>query len=239
MWKLKERIRRFFTPNSYIGAVDVPDNRDYIAESPRRAKLPKEINLFKKTKLKFDDQGQTNRCTAYALTKCKKIHDSLEDGKVVPHDPVVQWQEQLKTGASEGSGDTLQNALKSLVRLHWSNRRVLEYRRIQRPDKYTVKRWLVMGHPVFTGVDVRKDGSATNFSWSSIRKGIVDLVKGYVTGGHAIAITGYIEQDGKEYFICQNSWGAWGYGKEGQFLVDCDQVGQFFSMYILFDAIDR
>jgi len=222
------------------GAIDAPDKRDYVAEAPKRVELPDRIDLFEKSGLKAENQGNCGSCTAFALTMVKQIMDATEG---VLKDPQLeewnQWQRQEETGGSCSTGDFLQNALKRGME-YWKDegRMAYEYRVIRDRDPNTLRRWLTMGHPIFTAVYIKKDGSADNFAHAAFKDGIVDLKAGYTVGGHAVPMVGYETNGGVDYFIFQNSWGNWGFWKNGKFLVRADQIHLCQSMYILLDSRD-
>lgn len=248
---LSDSLTLFFTKKrigkTYLGTYDEPKGDEPLMSHRAlgNVKLPIKINLFAKTQLWAEDQGKTGRCTAYALTMVKQIMDSMRNGRTINLDQERQWKFQAATGGTDERGDYLQNANKQMT-LHPPTEigtgkefPLSEVRRIREKTAFAMKKFLARGYPIFTGVKIKRDGSADNFSWSRIRNGVVDLVRGFAIGGHSIAIVGYETVDDTEFFIGINSWGkSFGYFKNGTFLIRADQIERMMSMYIVYDLRD-
>jgi cathepsin B len=79
----------------------------------------------------------------------------------------------------------------------------------------SIKQEIMTNGPVQTGFFVYED-------FMHYKGGIYDHNHGHKLGGHAVVIVGWGEEDGKEYWIAQNSWGP-NWGENGFFRI---KVGQ-------------
>ena len=84
-------------------------------------------------------------------------------------------------------------------------------------DIDTIKQDLVENGYVQTGFTVYSD-------FMSYKSGIYEHKSGYVMGGHAVVIVGWGVENGVNYWIVQNSWGA-SWGEEGFFRIKFGQCG--------------
>ena len=83
--------------------------------------------------------------------------------------------------------------------------------------KSTIQAELKAGGPIQTGFTVYND--FMNYS-----SGIYEYVSGSNLGGHAVIIIGWGNENGKDYWICQNSWGA-SWGEKGYFRIKMGECG--------------
>ena len=83
--------------------------------------------------------------------------------------------------------------------------------------KSTIQAELKSGGPVQTGFTVYND--FMNYS-----SGIYEYVSGSNLGGHAVIIIGWGNENGTDYWICQNSWGA-SWGENGYFRIKMGECG--------------
>jgi len=249
MSKLLFQLRRLLFGNKtkdghFFGTYDVPDKRDLKVPLLPEVKFPEYFSLVDKSKTTAYDQEQTGSCTAQASTQAKQVMDRILDNSKVVFDPLIQWALQKSRGASDTGGDKLQNALHAMkdqspVDIKTNKEYPLDRYRLVKKDSFEVMKWILRGRPIFTGVYVRKVGSADNFAWAKFRGGVVDLENGYILGGHAIILTGFVKKNGKYYIEGYNSWGEdYGYFSNGKFLIAEDQIGRIMSPYVLIDYAD-
>lgn len=202
------------------GAVDIPDERDYSAEhlfGALEVELPPSVNL---NNVPSHNQGRSWHCTAYALTHVMEILNTLEFHLQAMADPEEQWANQkFERGGAESmetEGDSLQNALRTLVKYGLNNKtpaievpkfEITNYAFVENKIE-SVKKWLAKGMPIYTGA-----------------------------GNHCFALVGY--HDGMQAFIAKNSYGpTYGKAKDGTFNVPYASFGNLFSKYIVFDKQD-
>ena len=219
----------------YGGAFDLPDARDFHAEhifgvARPTAELAKKINLLRTT---AHNQGNTNRCTAFALTHIHEILNTIEHNLQFQFDPEEQWQNQKKFPgtAREEIGDSLQSALESLRKFGLSregqNYPIRHYAQIERGE---IRNYLAKGFPIFTGFPT----TATNFQ-KARTTGFWGGIDGAQIGGHAICFVGYDENG----IVALNSWGAkWGKFGNGTFYFREADLASSYSLYIVYDKVD-
>lgn len=202
------------------GAIDLPDVRDYSAVhlfGEPDVELPKSVNL---NNVPSHNQDRTMHCTAYAITHCEEILNTIEHQMQALADPEEQWANQKfergNPSFMEKEGDSLQNALNTLLKYGLNNKstdikvdkfKITGYAKIAN-NIDTVKRWLAKGYPIYTG-----------------------------SGNHCYALVGY--HDGLQEFIAKNSYGPkWGKNGDGTFGVGYSEFSKLFSKYILYDVKD-
>jgi hypothetical protein len=202
------------------GAFDNPDSRDFrsvhIFGEPQVV-LPAQVIL---NCVPSHDQKSTMHCTAYGLTHCVEIINTIEHSMQVNADPEEQWANQKLDNPQpeqmEQKGDSLQNALRSLLK-HGLNNKVVDvkidkfliegYARIPN-DIESCKKWLYSGMPIYTG-----------------------------SGNHCYCLVGY--DDAEQAFIAKNSYGPnWGKKGDGTFLIKYEEFSKLFSKYIIYDKKD-
>jgi len=213
------------------GAVDKPDERDYDAVERLGSyedKLPKEVDLLNTYP---DNQGYTNKCTAYAVCHAMRIMNISEHkNKAIWFDPDIQWENQKEYPgtADDDRGDYIQSALKAAVRygFEW-NGKVYTADRYARCMKPNVKDMLAKGYPIVTGAYTGKP--VCGASWNYIKP---DAKK----GGHAFVLTGY--SDVEKCYTAFNSWGRWGKKGGGEFKIRYEDFPAIFSCYVLYDSKD-
>lgn len=250
--EIKEAKTLSDIPNElgYFGAIDVPRKTDWIVDERHvahfRRQLPNNTNLVTKTGLIATNQGLRGSCTAFMTNSSQWIANTLEHDRKIYTDPNITWDKyQIPTGASDNTGDTLQNAYLQL-RKHapidletGMELPILEFRRLANKNPETLMRWLAMNRPLCTGIYLRKDNGKSNMAASYENDGIVDLEAGYTVGGHAVLLVGYEYLGGHLYFRLWTHWGSnWGFFKDGTFLVDSDQMYKTMSATVFFDPID-
>ncbi len=200
-----------------VGAIDLPDQRDYAAEhifGAPQVELPTSVNM---NNVPSHNQGKSWHCTAYALTHIVEILNTIEHTMRVMADPEEQWANQkFERGGAESmekEGDSLQNALRTLVKYGLNNKtpavavqkfQITNYAFVENKIE-TVKAWLAKNMPIYTGA-----------------------------GNHCFALVGY--HDGTQSFIAKNSYGP-DYGKnhDGTFEVPYSKFGNLFTKYIIYD----
>lgn len=108
------------------GAVDQPDARDYSAEhlfGTPDVELPSSVNL---DKAPSHDQGKSWHCTSYALVHMMEILNTIEHQMQASCSPEEQWANQKYErgglASMEWEGDSLQNALRTLVKYGLNNK---------------------------------------------------------------------------------------------------------------------
>lgn len=201
----------------FHGAVDIPDPNDFSAEHLLGAEggdKPPYVNL--NIQSLTHNQGSSMHCTAYAITHAEEILEYLEKQTVVELDPEEQWKHQKENRGNlesmEKNGDSLQNALKTLLKcgLQRKDGTVAKISGYAFVDKNVenFKKWLAQNYPIYTG-------------WKD----------------HCFILVGY--DDTHQCFIAKNSYGpTWGKHKDGTFDVPYADILKLFSGYILYDTID-
>ena len=81
----------------------------------------------------------------------------------------------------------------------------------------TIKELLLADGPIHTGFTVYQD-------FMQYKSGIYQHVSGSSLGGHAVVILGWGSEDGVDYWIIQNSWGAT-WGENGYFRIKMGDCG--------------
>lgn len=204
------------------GAQDVPNQNDYSAvhvlgEPSDVAGLPSSVNI---NSPHSHNQGASWHCTAYAICHVHEILNSKEHNQEVTLDPEEQWTNQCVSRGVPNTisgGDTLQNALSTLVKRGLLNKLnstlsidVFEATGYALIDKTveSFKRWLATGYPIYTG-------------WNL----------------HCFPLVGY--DDEKAIFIAKNSYGShWGAKEDGTFEVPYKDFNKLFSPYVVYDKKD-
>jgi len=204
----------------FQGAQDMPDERDYAAShlfGEPIVELPNAVNL---NVVPSHNQAKTYHCTSYAITHCEEILNALEFNMQALADPEEQWINQKYERGNpermEHEGDSLQNALQTLLKYGLNNKspdikvdkfRIDGYATVKNTIE-DCKKWLAKGFPIYTGANT-----------------------------HCFALVGY--HDGLQAFIAKNSYGPkWGKAKDGTFEVKYDEFDKLFSKYILYDKKD-
>ena len=222
----------------YGGCTDTPDDRDFSAThvlGAPNSPSPDSIDLLN---TESHNQGQTRRCTAYALTHVHEILQRIEHQFKIELDADEQWKNQRPGGATEAGGDSLQNALSTLAKNGLKDNygktedgffRITKYAKVDQSfDGWKAR--LAQKLPIFTGAIV----TATNF---------VNAKKtGYFTGndgrrkdGHAFAVVGYENDE----LVCLNSADRkWGFFRNGTFKIKRKDWTGIFSGYVLYDKQD-
>lgn len=202
------------------GAIDLPDERDFSALhlfGDPQIELPRFVNL---NVVPAHNQGKSMHCTAYALTHIEEILNTLEHKMTALADPEEQWANQRANRGNypnmEKDGDSLQNALDSLVKYGLANKntsiqvesyKIEGYARIQKTLS-DFKSWLARGFPIYTG-------------WNR----------------HCFAIVAY--NDSTQTFTALNSYGPkWGKKKDGTFDISYSDIHKLFTPYIIYDKKD-
>jgi len=234
--KLKEKF------NSGIqfgtGAMDEPDDRDYIAGSPLVKEFPTKKSIYTKANnLGFFMYKQSEgACTAYSETYRASIENTIEHGRAIILDAEAQWELQMQTGGKRKAGDFIQNAKKQFHKNPQGYPQT-EYRRID-GDCKVAKKWLILNKPINTGVYWRwlPEYRMTNYKYME-NTGLYIPGNGEVIGAHAILITGY---DGEyiEFIESEITPNKSEKRPEGVFLMHQDHFESMMSKYISFDATD-
>jgi cathepsin B len=80
-----------------------------------------------------------------------------------------------------------------------------------------IKNDLPLNGPLETQFNVYSD-------FMQYKSGIYEYTSGKLEGGHAVVIVGFGSENGKNYWICQNSWGP-NWGEDGYFRIKMGEVG--------------
>ena len=245
--KIVNNFNKKVDPIHAPNVFDVPDLRDLKVKKPKTKKnfkLPLKTNNWKLSRRKATNQFQTMRCSAYGTETGKGIMDSLEVGRAIYHDPSELWNHQLKTGASEKHGDTIQNACKQLNKHgFYTNKRhytITEYRKLADKSVKTLMKWIALRKTIVTGIFVRKDkGYGTNYARASFhRKGTLVISRGQKIGGHLQVIVDYETREDGVWFFLPNTYGEeWGNADGGGWIHE-SEIKYTMSKYILFDTRD-
>lgn len=254
-----------FGRKELLGALDLPDKRDYtpVKMFGSSANYPKPIRAKGKPVhlgagiYALNQKGNT--CTSQALTAGMQIMFTLgqDFGKtndnyigVTDRKPLDLWATQkIKYDGTEGTandayGDYLQNALKTALKVGVPMLvgskilivRLKSYARIQ-TDK--VEYWTRRGHPVFTGSKwiVGKLGSKSR---SYDANGFLfERENGKDTGGHAYLL---VKSENESITMINSHGERWGVFKDGTALLSPQKQKELMSKYIFdldWDFINR
>lgn len=176
------------------------------------------------------DQKRTNHCTSYAIAKVVSIMLTRRLRKQIFIDPEKLWLKQLESGASENIGDSLQNAVRCVVTngCEFNDYDPISGKKCTRKVSFDgavrvfakdFDKWLLDGHPIFTGVVIRDNFIINN---------VIDM-DGREKGKHAIAI---IAGGGKKFKTVENSWGS-RWGLDGTCLIKNEDCERLMSSYVL------
>lgn len=209
------------------GAEDIPDPRDYKAEEkdPIEFKNPKYKRPF--APIYPQDQKRTNRCTAFSGAHCATIMARRKHKRSVTVEGSDVWAKQLEQGtAHEDKGDFIRSSAKAICRY---GIKVKGMNVDFKPKEYylakkNIAEWeqrLMNGQPIMTGLKVgRPFTSIISWIWNGTKRG----------GGHAILIYDFDKE--AEHFCCLNSWGRWGFRKQGTFFVKYSDIDKLFSGFV-------
>jgi len=195
------------------GAIDLPDNRDFLAEhlfGDPQIEIPSSIDL---SVVPSHKQGTTWHCTAYALTHAVEILNTLECDMQATCDPEEQWANQKYDKGNpdymEKEGDSLQHALQVLLQKGLTNKtpaipittfKIDSYARIDKTvDSF--RKYLTLKFPIYTG-----------------------------SGQHCYLITGF--SDSKKLFYAKNSL------KTDPLEISYNDIAKLFTPYIIYDKKD-
>lgn len=220
-------------------AMDLPDERDYLAGSPKIGVLPSRVDLYAKAhRIGYKPRKQTKgSCTAYSEIYRAEIENTIEHGKKIILDPELQWKYQEATGASRDRGDFIQNAKKQFHK-HPQGYPQTEYRRLS-GGHYDAMKWLALQRPINTGVYWRwlPDKRMSNYEWMK-RTGVYIPGEGKALGAHAILYTGYENGDFK-FLESELTPNLSGNNKDGEFVMSLEDYYRAMSCYISMDALDK
>lgn len=213
-----------------IGAKDLPDKRDYIAEQILGIDdipLPDEVRL----ELDEGDQGTSVMCTCFSAYHAAQVANEMEHNTSL--DPLFDkgWELQGKFGTHTPAGDYVQTALKSIVKNGLiTSDGVYMIDGYSQIDNTDINYWLAQGHAIVTFAPVTK----TNFKKAKY-DGVWSGLDGDKVGGHAFILSGY-----KPFYkIASNSYGSdWGKFNDGTFLIKNEDVKDLGTSYILYDRRD-
>jgi len=216
-----------------MGAIDLPGLKEKQAEEVSDKVKERFLTIgtmppgLVSTETK--NQRRTARCTSFAIAKVVEIMATRRLKKKVFVNPEEIWWLQLKTGADEKVGDSLQNALRQVkeygvsfndydaISGKYCLRKIVfgGYARVMPKD---FQKWLDDGHPIFTGCTVYDDFIVNDY---------IDF-NGKKQGGHAFVIVGHNKDD----YRIENSWGdKWGI--DGTCMLAGDDTKRLMSAYIL------
>ena len=245
--------QRITNPKTTV--YDGCDPRDFIAQKmlkTPKGKLKPYKNLFEQTNQEPILQEESG-CTAYGTTMMKRIQDSMEHGRLIPHEGAYLWEKQGRPA----KGDLLTRSLQVCVDNPFCTEgryyAMLGYAKVRsRNDgseeciKY-MKKWLARDYPIKTGFIIKSgrfvvgDKIYTTNMSAAKRTGVLFLDSGKTAGGHDDTIVGY-DDEGKLFgvpgFILYTPWGKWGVHNNGLLLLPYNQVKYLMSCYISYDSID-
>ena len=247
--KQQDEFFKISEDNDVVPAVfDVPDFRDLrvgAAVVDDNFKLPEKTRNWELSQRHATDQGKTSmRCSAYGTETAKGVMDSAELGRPIYHNADQLWEHQLKTGASEERGDSIQNVLKNLRKHGFvtsgKQYNVTETRRLTDKSLRALMLWLALRKTVVTGIYVRKDdGYVTNYRRAEFNPyGTLKISRGQIIGGHLQACVDYETRNDGVWFFFPNTYGkSWG-SADGGVWVHQSEINHTMSKYIIFDARD-
>ena len=219
---------------------DLPDARDRMFRAPRKAALPRSVDL-RATCPKIYDQGDLGSCTANALAAAIEF-DQRKEKLAQPFTPsrlFIYYNERALEGTiASDSGAAMRDGIKSVasqgvcaetiwpyLEQNFAERPpapcyragklhpAVQYSRISQ-DAGALKACLAAGYPFLFGFTVYESFESDAVAHS----GMVSMPQPGETslGGHAVMAAGY--DDGSGRFLVRNSWGA-GWGMGGYFTI--------------------
>lgn len=218
----------------------------YPAGLEKKAYTPNDIELDWRTQVPeckdtVRDQAQCGSCWAFALVEVAGWRWCLNHGnqyvKLAPQDPVscdymdlacdggypeYSWQYMVNTGVvtedcfpySSQYGTVEDCITECKDGSAWTKYQAQDYSAYSGVDE--VKQALQDG-PVEAAFSVYED-------FMDYMGGIYEYTYGDFLGGHAVMIVGYGNEDGKDYWIVQNSWTE-DWGEQGYFRIKFGECG--------------
>jgi len=235
----KQRIPEDKIP---FGAIDNPSPFEKIAPSPViQVNMPEEFCLYEKAKaLGWKPQKQSlNSCTGYSRITIAEIQNTIWNGTAISLDGEKQWEEQEKTGGNRSWGDTIQNAW-NIFNKFCQGFPETEHRRINDVSVDVLKRWLLLGRPISTGMKWRWLSANRMMNYKLMQQtGYYQPGTGKHYSGHADHIVGWSDSRGA-FKIQESELEKWGKGEDkGICWVKYENIKGLMSMRISFDEIDK
>lgn len=179
------------------------------------------------------NQGRLNSCSAFATTYLVNfVRDKLGKQDFIPSQLFTYYAtRKIENRINLDRGATMRGALKSVATYgvvnesdwpydvtKWrtdpgqavfdlaANNQAIQYFRIPDGNITQMKQCLADGFPFVFGMSLYRQFQ----SKQALKDGIVTVPStiGGTIGGHALTVMGWKLIRGKEYFICQNSWGT-------------------------------
>lgn len=212
------------------GAYDLPDKRDFDAThilGAEEVTIPDVIKL----PLEEGNQGSSVECTLYSSYHAAQIANEIEHKIKLNPSFDLGWEFQGKFGTRTSKGDSVQTALKSLVKNGLqTNGKIYKIEGYAKIEKDMIDYWLAQGYAIVTSAKTTK----TNFKKAK-HEGIWGGMDGDVVTGHAFIISG--KEPG--FKIASNSYGSdWGKFKDGTFKIADKDVVHLGTCYVVYDTKD-
>ena len=195
------------------------DGTEHIYDIPDTLELPEEYD-FRKYLSKILDQGSQPICVPCSLSTWINWRVNLEDGST--KDNGVSLAQIFNNAGGSSDGMTYKDALsylrhKGVYTKTAGNIKIKEYAMIK--NIVSLKDAIIANGPCFGALPVYDDTGYEKF-W--------DKKRGYLKGGHAVAVVGWT----KEGFVIRNSWGT-SFGKKGYTILPYNEFGTLLELSAL------
>lgn len=191
---------------------------EYIYNAPESLDLP-EVYDYREFLSKILDQGSDPICVPCSLSTWINWRINMVDGG--KKDNKVNLKQIFKNAGGASDGMTYKDALSYLrhngVSTSAGNVTIAEYAMIK--NIVSLKDAIITNGPCFAALPVYDDSGYEKF-W--------DKSRGYLKGGHAIAVVGWTD----EGFIIRNSWGT-SFGEKGYTILPYKQFGSFLELWTI------
>mgnify|MGYP002855757876 CR=1 FL=1 len=194
------------------------DGSEYIYNAPETLGIPEEYD-YREFMSKILDQGNDPICVPCSLSTWVNWRINMNDGSKTDHK--VNLKQIFKGAGGNAGGMTFKAALSFLrhkgVETNVGDIKIGEYALIK--NIVSLKDAIITNGPCFGALPVYDDSGYDKF-W--------DRTRGYLKGGHAIAIVGWT----KDGFIIRNSWGT-SFGEKGYVVISFKQFSTFLELWTI------
>lgn len=194
------------------------DGTEYIYNAPETLEVPEEYD-YREFMSKVLDQGSDPICVPCSLSTWLNWRINMNDGSKDDHK--VNLKQIFKNAGGSSEGMTFKAALSFLrhsgVSTNIGEMKIGEYAMIK--NIVSLKDAIITNGPCFGALPVYDDSGYSQF-W--------DKSRGYLKGGHAIAIVGWT----REGFVIRNSWGT-SFGEKGYVIIPFKQFSSFLELWTI------